>query len=90
MLLKQWLSPSLVSTLQSELEAGLRAQYPDVDVNSQWMWSRASAVPARLTPTLAKAQELPEFLTPATQLLGEDLIGLGVDMNRYIVSTQHL
>ena len=38
-LLKQWLSPSLVSTLQSELEAGLRAQFPDADVHSQWMWS---------------------------------------------------
>ena len=84
MLLRQWLDPSLVSTLQSELEAGLRAQYPDTDVNSQWMWSRASAVPASLTPTLAKAQELPVFLTPATQLLGKDLLGIGVDMNRYI------
>lgn len=83
-LLDQWLSPSLVSTLQAEVEAGLSEQFTGTDPHSQWMWSRASAVPASITPTLAKAQELPEFLTPARQLLGEDLVGLGVDMNRYI------
>ena len=88
LLLKQWLPPTLVGVLQSEFEVGLRAQYPETDVHSQWMWSRASAIPARLTPTLAKVQELPEFLTPATQLLGEGLLGVGVDLNRYIVSAQ--
>lgn len=87
-LLKQWLSPSLTGVLQSELEVGLRAQYPETDVHSQWMWSRASALPASLTPTLAKIQELPEFLVPATQVLGEGLLGIGADLNRYIVSAQ--
>ena len=77
-LLEQWLSASLVHTLQSEVEAGLSAQFPSVDPHSQWMWSRASAIPETVVPTLVRAQELAEFLTPARQLLGEDALGLGV------------
>eukprot|EP01045_Picozoa_sp_COSAG04_P004833 COSAG04_NODE_216_length_19953_cov_85.343558_4_plen_345_part_00 len=45
---------------------GLRGQFGETAVESQWMWSRASATPAALTPTLAQAQELP-CAAPATQ-----------------------
>ena len=83
-LLKQWIPQPLLRALQSETEAGLLAQFPDTPITSQWMWSRASATPSRVTPTLCAAQELPEFLTPARQLQGDDVVGLGVDLNRYL------
>ena len=76
-LLEQWLSPRLVGALQAEVEAGLCGQFPSTDPHSQWMWSRASAVPESVAPTLARAQELPEFLAPARQLLGDGALGLG-------------
>ena len=82
-LLPQWLAP-IVSNLEDELEAGLAAQYEDTPIGSQWMWSRAAATPRRLTPTLAALMENPLILRPAQQILGNDCLGLGVDIQRYV------
>ena len=49
--------------------------------------TRASAVPQDLAPNLGALQEHPLLHGPAAQLRGDDVIGMGVDVQRYIGET---
>jgi hypothetical protein len=68
-------------------EQALAAQFRGTPLGSQWMWTRASAVPEAVAPTLHSLQEHPLLHGVAAQLRGDDLIGQGVDAQRYIGET---
>ena len=85
--LRAHLPPDLTKAIQDETDAALAAQFRDAPIGSQWMWTRASAVPQDLAPNLGALQEHPLLHGPAAQLRGDDVIGMGVDVQRYIGET---
>ena len=60
-------------------------QYPpERHDGSERLWTRLTD---EGTPYGAALMEDPRFLTPAQQICGEDVLGIGVDVNRYIGTT---
>jgi hypothetical protein len=68
-----------------ELDTGLAAQYPHKPFDGhRRQWTRLTD---EGTPFFASLMEDPRFLNPAQQLCGEDVLGIGVDVNHYVGNT---
>ena len=84
-ILRQLLTPEDLKILAVELDQGLDAQFPHNPFDgSQRHWSRMTD---ETTPFFASLMEDVRFLTPAQQICGEDVLGIGIDANRYIDDT---
>ena len=71
--------------LARDHEDALAAQYPaERNDGSERLWTRMTD---ESTPFAAALMEDPRFLGPAQQICGDDLLGIGVDINRYVSST---
>lgn len=82
---RQFLKAEDIGIMTRELDAGLAAQFPHKPFDgSQRQWTRMTD---EGTPFFASLMEDPRFLTPAQQLCGEDVLGIGVDVNRYVGET---
>ena len=85
LVLRQFLGADDLDHLARDLEEGLAAQYPpERHDGSERLWTRLTD---EGTPYGAALMEDPRFLTPAQQLCGEDVLGIGVDVNRYVGTT---
>lgn len=83
--LRQYLNTEDLDTMGRELDEGLAAQFPHKPFDGRKrQWTRMTD---EGTPFFASLMEDPRFLIPAQQLCGEDVIGIGVDVNRYVGST---
>ncbi len=84
-LLRKFLRAGDLEILAAELERGLRAQFPHKPFDgSQRQWSRMTD---ETTPFFASLMEDARFLTPAQQICGGDVLGIGIDANRYVGDT---
>ena len=85
LVLRQFLGANDVEHLDRDHRDGLAAQYaPERHDGSERLWTRLTD---EGTPYGASLMEDPRFLTPAQQICGEDVLGIGVDVNRYIGTT---
>ena len=83
--LRQFLTPDDLATLARELDEGLTAQFPHKPFDgTERHWTRMTD---ESTPFFASLMEDPRFLTPAQQICGEDVLGIGIDANRYVENT---
>ena len=83
--LRKFLKSGDLKILAAELDRGLSAQYPHKPFNgSQRQWSRMTD---ETTPFFASLMEDARFLTPAQQICGGDVLGIGIDANRYVGDT---
>ena len=84
--MRQLLTTDDIEILEQELAEGLDAQYPDRPFDgTARQWSRLTD---QSTPRYAALMEDPRFLVRAQQLRGADVIGIGVDGNRYVGDTR--
>ena len=84
-LLPQHLNADTLVQLARDHEDALAAQYPaERNDGSERLWTRMTD---ESTPFAAALMEDPRFLGPAQQICGDDLLGIGVDINRYVSST---
>ena len=85
LVLRQLLGADDLGHLARELRNGLAAQYPpERQDGSERLWTRLTD---EGTPYGASLMEDPRFLSPAQQICGEDVLGIGVDVNSYIGPT---
>ena len=83
--LRQLLTFEDLKILAAELDQGLSAQFPHKPFDgSQRHWSRMTD---ETTPFFASLMEDVRFLTPAQQICGEDVLGIGIDANLYVGNT---
>ena len=84
--LRQLLTPKDLEILTAELDQGLHFQFSHNPFDgSQRHWSRMTD---ETTPFFASLMEDVRFLTPAQQICGEDVLGIGIDANRYVGNTE--
>ena len=84
-LLPQHLNADTLAQLARDHEDALAAQYPaERNDGSERLWTRMTD---ESTPFAAALMEDPRFLGPAQQICGDDVLGIGVDINRYVSST---
>ena len=83
--LRQFLNADDLDHVALNFDAALAAQYPpERNDGSERLWTRMTD---EGTPFTAALMEDPRFLTPAQQICGDDVLGIGVDINRYVGST---
>ena len=83
--LRQFLKAEDLDIMTGELDEGLAAQFPHKPFDGrERQWTRMTD---EGTPFFASLMEDPRFLIPAQQLCGEDVLGIGVDVNRYVGET---
>ncbi|HIB86266.1 TPA: hypothetical protein EYO57_03495 [Candidatus Poribacteria bacterium] len=83
--LQQLLTPEDLEILAAEIDQGLDVQFPHKPFDgSQRQWSRMTD---ETTPFSASLMEDVRFLTPAQQICGEDVLGIGIDANHYVGDT---
>ena len=84
-LLPQHVNADTIVQLARDHEDALAAQYPaERNDGSERLWSRMTD---ESTPFAAALMEDPRFLGPAQQICGDDVLGIGVDINRYVSTT---
>jgi hypothetical protein len=84
-LLPQHLNADALAQLARDHEDALTAQYPaERNDGSERLWTRMTD---ESTPFAAALMEDPRFLGPAQQICGDDVLGIGVDINRYVSTT---
>jgi hypothetical protein len=85
LVLRQLLTQGDLETIADELDAGLAAQFPHKPFDgTQRHWTRMTD---EVTPFFASLMEDARFLVPAQQICGEDVLGIGIDANRYVDNT---
>lgn len=83
--LRRFLDADYLARLNREFDDALDAQYPaERNDGSERLWTRMTD---ESTPFTAALMEDPLFLTPAQQICGDDVLGIGVDINRYVGTT---
>ena len=85
LLLPQLLNVNDLRVLGDELDYGLTIQFPETPFDgSRRHWTRLTD---ENTPFSASLMENSRFLTPAQQICGPDVLGVGIDANRYVGDT---
>lgn len=83
--LRQFFNADDLAQLNRDHQQGLANQYPaERNDGSERLWTRMTD---ESTPFAASLMEDPRLLTPAQQICGEDVLGIGVDINRYVDTT---
>lgn len=83
--IRQLFDTNDLAVLAREFHAGLDAQYPaDRNDGAERLWTRLTDED---TPFAASLMEDRRFLGPAQRLCGPDVLGIGIDVNRYIGNT---
>ncbi|NKB69388.1 MAG: hypothetical protein GKR89_20140 [Candidatus Latescibacteria bacterium] len=83
--LREFLQAEDLTIMARELDEGLEVQFPDQPFDGKKrQWTRLTD---EGTPYFAALMEDPRFFIPAQQLCGEDVLGIGVDVNRYVGDT---
>ena len=85
LLLPQLLNVNDLSILGDELDHGLSIQFPETPFDGSCrQWTRLTD---ENTPFSASLMENSRFLTPAQQICGPEVLGVGIDANRYVGDT---
>ena len=85
MVLRQFLGAEDLEHLARDHEDALTTQYPPArNDGSERLWTRMFD---ESTPFAASLIEDLRFLTPAQQICGDDVLGIGTDVNRYVGDT---
>ena len=83
--IRQLFDTNDLAVLAREFHAGLDAQYPaDRNDGAERLWTRLTDED---TPFAASLMEDRRFLGPAQRLCGPDVLGIGIDVNRYVGNT---
>ena len=83
--LRQFFAAHYRDQLIRDLDTAIAAQYPPERNNgTERLWTRMTD---ESTPFTAALMEDPLFLIPAQQICGDDVLGIGVDINRYVGPT---
>jgi len=83
--IRQLFDTNDLAVLAREFHAGLDAQYPaDRNDGAERLWTRLTDED---TPFAASLMEDRRLLGPAQRLCGPDVLGIGIDVNRYIGNT---